>query len=58
MAPEKRLPRKLPPGKLPSEKLSPLKFFCEFFLTSSFYFDENFRPSEKSIFIQLIVFLV
>ena len=46
-----------PPGKLAPGKLPPMKFFCEFFLISNFYFLENFRPQEKSIFIQLIFLL-
>ena len=43
---------KLPPGKLP-----PMKFFCEFFRISNFYFYENFGPQEKSIFIQFTFLL-
>ena len=50
-APGKMSPRKLPPRKLspswkiaPPGKLPPIKLFCEFFLISSFYFYDNFRP--------------
>ena len=51
-APGKMSPRKLPPRKLspsrkiapPPGKLPPINFFCEFFLISSFYFYDNFRP--------------
>ena len=55
--PGKKPPRKLPPWKLiprnmppPKGKLLPMKcFLC-------FYFYENFRPKEKSVFIQLIFY--
>ena len=46
------LPRKFPTGELP-----PMKPFYEFFLISSFCFHENFRPKEKSIFIQSLFLL-
>ena len=46
LTPGKLPPRKLHSGKLPNEKLPqpPIKFFCGFFLISSFYFYDNFRP--------------
>ena len=61
-APEKYDPRKLPPSKIAPQKIAPRKIvpyenFWEFFLISSFCFYDNFRPSEKSIFIQLIFVL-
>ena len=41
--PQKISPRKFAPGKFPSSgKLSPMKFFYEFFLVSNFYFYDNF----------------
>ena len=40
----KLAPGKVPPGKLLPAKLPPMKYFCEFFLFSNFYFYENFRP--------------
>ena len=46
-----------PPRKFSTGKLSPMEPFCEFFLISSFCFYENFRPKEKSIFIQSLFIL-
>ena len=46
-APGKNAPRKIrppPQENYPPGKLSPMKFLCEFFLISSFYFYDNFRP--------------
>ena len=54
----KMSPRDIPSCKTPPAKLSPMIFFfVEFFLISSFRFYDNLRPSEKSIFIQLIFLL-
>ena len=36
------------------ENCPPMKFFCEFFRISNFYFCENFGQQEKSSFIQFI----
>ena len=66
LPPGKKSPGKLPLGKLPlpenfpkeklPQKIVPIKIFCEFFLVSSFYIYENFRPQGKSIFIQLFFY--
>ena len=55
--PRKLPPSKIAPQKIASRKIVPYENFWEFFLISSFCFYDNFRPSEKSIFIQLIFVL-
>ena len=57
ITPGKLSPRKIVPRKM---KLPSMKFFCEFFLISNFYFYEYFclkMKNEISIFIQLIFLL-
>ena len=51
IAPWKFVARKIAPRKIATRKIPPMKFFCELFLITSFYFYENFRLQEKPIFM-------